>query len=69
MKTYEVILTKSYMLTIEAASEEIAADVATFFTGDVQDISSKREQEEYDFKIKEIDCRENEAIFWGEVEA
>jgi hypothetical protein len=68
MRTYEVILTKSYMVTIDANSEEEAIDLTTFFTGDAQDISNESEQKEFNFKIQKIKCTVNEADFWGKVE-
>lgn len=68
MKTYEVILTKSYLLTIDANSIDEAKEFASFFTGDAQDISNENEQEEFNFKIKEIKCTLNEAYFWRAIE-
>jgi hypothetical protein len=56
------------MLTIDANSIEEAKGFATFFTGDVQDISDENEQEHFNFKIQKIKCTVNEADFWGEAE-
>jgi hypothetical protein len=68
MKTYEIILTKCYLVTIDANSKEEAMEFTTFFTGDVQDISNESAQEDFNFKIQKIKCTVNEADFWGEAE-
>lgn len=40
MKTFEVILTKSYIVRIKAENEKKAKEYSELFTGDIQDVSS-----------------------------
>ena len=44
MKMFEVVLMKSYIVTINADNERKAREYAEFFTGDVQDISSAEQR-------------------------
>ncbi len=62
MKTFEVVLMKSYIVTIKAEDERKAREYAEFFTGDVQDLSSDEQRQEFGFQIKNIDCRINESF-------
>lgn len=57
MKTDDVILSKSYVVRISAEDKEKAEEYATFFTGDIQDISNTLERKELSFTIEDIDCR------------
>ncbi len=59
---FEVVLMKSYIVTINAENERKAREYAEFFTGDVQDISSAEQRQEFSFQIKDIDCRINESF-------
>jgi len=61
MKTYEVVLTKSYIVKIKAKDELQAREYSEFFTGDIQNISSDFDEKKYGFKIENIDCKINEA--------
>lgn len=61
MNTFEVILTKSYILTIHANSEDDAKDFAEFYTSDVKDISTKEDKLKDNFEIINIECKINEA--------
>lgn len=60
MKTYQVILTKTYVVTVKATTKQQARYTAEFYTGDVKDISSIQDRKKYKFAIGEIDCRMNE---------
>jgi hypothetical protein len=57
MRTFDVILSKSYVVRISAEDKGKAEEYATFFTGDIQDISNSNERKELSFSIDEIDCR------------
>lgn len=61
MKKFEVILTKSYILTIHANNEDDAKDFAEFYTSDVKDISTKEDKLKDKFEIINIECKINEA--------
>jgi len=41
MKTFEVLLTKSYLVKIKAEDEHKAKEFAELFTGDINDISTE----------------------------
>jgi hypothetical protein len=62
MKTFEVVLTKSYIVRINAENKTKAKEYSTFFTGDVQNLSSLNDEQYYNFKIENIDCKTNEAL-------
>jgi hypothetical protein len=68
MEQFLVTLTKSYGVTISAESENDAARLAEFFTGDIQDLSSEKEKKEYRFEIHSIKCVLNEAFDCEEIE-
>ena len=61
MKTYQVILTKSYVLTIKAKTAHKARLLSSFYTGDIQDISDSEDRRNEKFEIENIDCVLNEA--------
>lgn len=62
MKTFNVILTKSYIVKIKAKDENSAKEFSEFYTNDIQNISSVEDQLKNNFKIINIDCKINEAI-------
>ncbi len=62
MKTYQVVLTKSYAVTVKANTKQQARHVVVFYTGDVKDISRIQDRKKYKFAIEEIDCRMNEGL-------
>lgn len=62
MKTFEVILAKSYIIRIKAENMKKAKEYSELFTGDIKDISSIEYREKFNFEIEEIDCRLNEAF-------
>ena len=62
MKTYQVVLTKSYAVTIRAETKEKAKRFAEFYTGNIQDISTGKDRKKSNFSIKEIDSRINESL-------
>ncbi len=62
MKTYQVTLTKAYMVTINANGETQAKRLAEFYTGDIQDISTGPTRKEHNFSIEQITCSMNEGF-------
>ena len=62
MKTYQVVLTKSYVVTVNAETKEKAKRFAEFYTGDIQDISTDENRRKSKFSIEEIDSRINESF-------
>lgn len=62
MKTFEVILTKSYIVKIQAENELKAMEFSEFFTNDIQNISTNLDEIKHNFKMENIDCKVNEAI-------
>jgi hypothetical protein len=62
MKTFEVVLTKSYIVKIQAEDENKAKEFSEFFTNDIQNVSSFQDEIDNNFKIEEIDCKINEAM-------
>lgn len=62
MKTFEVVLTKSYIVRIKAENEKKAKEYSELFTGDIQDISSIDYRKKFNFEIEDIDCKMNEAF-------
>lgn len=62
MKKYEVLLTRSYMVTIQAENEDQALRYTEFYLGDCPDLSKPKDRREQKFKIKEIEMTFNEAF-------
>lgn len=67
MKTYNVALSRAYIVTIEAENEEKACRYAEYFLGDCSDLSTSKDRQEYKFSIKEIEPTINDAIDVEEV--
>lgn len=62
MKTYRVVLTKSYVVTVKAETKEKAKRFAEFYTGDIQDISTDKDRRKSNFSIEKIDTKINESL-------
>ncbi len=62
MKTFEVVLTKSYIVKIKAEDKKKAKGYSELFTGDIQDISSIDNRRKFNFEIEDIECKINEAF-------
>jgi len=62
MKTFEVVLLKSYLVRIKAESMEGAKRCAELFTGDVVGISTEQHKRDFAFEIEEIECIFSEAL-------
>ena len=67
MKTYQVVLAKSYTITINADTNEQAKHFAEFYTGDIQDILLDKDRKKFHFSIEEIRCGMNESFEVEEV--
>ncbi|GBD91176.1 hypothetical protein BMS3Abin04_01902 [bacterium BMS3Abin04] len=60
MKTFEVVLTKSYIIKIKAENENSAKEFSQFYTSDILDLSNEKDREKYKFSIEDIDCKIND---------
>ncbi len=60
MKTFEIVLTKSYIVKIKTENKELAKEYTTLFTSDIADIATKKDKEKYNFVIENIECKINE---------
>ena len=61
MKKYQVMLTRSYIVTIYAENEDQARNYTEFYLGDCPDLSKPEDQKDQHFRIKEIEVTFNEA--------
>ena len=68
MKTFQVVLTKSYLITVSAQTKKQARRVCEFYTNDIQDISTKEDSEKENFQIEDIECTVNETFDCMEIE-
>ena len=68
MKTYQVVLTKSYLVIVSAETEEQARRICEFYTNNIQDISTKENRIKEKFLIENIECTINEAFDFMEME-
>lgn len=62
MKTFESVLTKSYIVRIKAEDKDKAKIYSELFTGDIQDISSIDYRRKFNFEIEDIVCKINEVF-------
>lgn len=69
MKTYQVVLTKSYLVSVSAKTKEQARRVCEFYTNDIQDISAIEDRKKEKFLIKDIECTVNETFDCQEIKA
>jgi len=60
MNTYQVVLSKSYLVRVKAENGEDARRYCEFFTGGISDLSEIKDREEYNFEIEEIECTVND---------
>jgi len=67
MKTYQVVLTKSYLVTVSAKTKEQARRVCEFYTNDIQDISTIENRGKEKFLIEKIECTVNETFDCREI--
>lgn len=62
MRTYEVVLAKSYTVEIKADDAEKAKHFAEFYTNDIADISEEKDRKRFNFSIEKIECGVNESL-------
>jgi hypothetical protein len=62
MKTFDLVLSKSYIVRIKAKNRHLASEFAHFFTGDISDISTKEDRRLHQFEIEDIDCKLNDVF-------
>ncbi len=67
MRTFEVVLTKSYIVKIQAENESAAKEFSEFYTSDIKNISTIKDEVNNNFKIDNISCKINEAFEANEV--
>ncbi len=67
MKTFEIVLTKSYVVRVTAENQTDASQLAELFTGDVQDISTENDRKNLNFTIQDIECKANEVMECKEI--
>ncbi len=67
MKTFEIILTKSYVVRVTDENQTDASQLVEFFTSDVQDISTENDRKNHSFTIQDIDCKVNETMECNEI--
>ena len=62
MKTFKIVLTKSYILEIKAENANSAKEFSQIFTSDIVDISTHQDRDYHNFRIEYIDCKINEVF-------
>lgn len=62
MKSYQVVLAKSYLININADTEEQARRACEFYTSDIKDISSEEVRIKENFIIEKIESATNETF-------
>jgi len=62
MKTFKVVLMKSYIVRIKAENKKKSKEYSELFTGDIKDTSLPEERKKFNFKIEDIDCKINESF-------
>ncbi len=67
MKTFEIVLTKSYVVRVRAKNQTDASQLVELFTSDAQDISTENDRKNHNFTIQNIDCKVNEAMECKEI--
>lgn len=61
MKSFRVLLTRSFIVRIDAENEKQACNLAEFYLGDCPDLSSFKDRKNEKFKIHSIEMTYNEA--------
>ncbi|OHD12872.1 MAG: hypothetical protein A2086_14155 [Spirochaetes bacterium GWD1_27_9] len=67
MKTYDVVLTKSYIVRVKAPNEGLAKEFCELYTNDIKDISSNEDRVDLNFEIENIECTINQTFGVEEV--
>lgn len=61
MKTYKVALTRTYLVSIKADTEDHAKRFSEFYLGDCPDHSNEKDRLENNFSIEDIEMVYNES--------
>lgn len=67
MNSYRVVLSRTYVVNVNAETLEKAKDVTEFFTSHITDISNEKDRKKESFSIVDIECMLNEALEAQEV--
>lgn len=67
MKNFQVILSKSYIVTIKTDNAQKAKRLAEFYTDDIKDISTQEDRRRSNFSIETIECGMNESLGFKQV--
>jgi len=62
MKKYEVLLGRSYIVTVCAQNHDTARRCVEFYLGDCPDLSKSIDRKDLGFEIKEMEMTVNEAF-------
>jgi len=68
MPLYEVLVSRSFIVKIQAQTAKDAARLSEFFLGYADD-SNERERKEYQFEFREIELVDNDVMEVNQVEA
>lgn len=69
MKKYQVVLSRGFLVSIEAENRRKAARLAEFYLGDCKDCSTKEERDLSKFSIENVEMTLNEALEVVEVDS
>jgi len=61
MKTYKVVLARTYIVSINAENEEQAKSFSEFYLGDCPDLSTRSDRLEKNFSFDDIELVLNDA--------
>jgi len=68
MKTFDIVLTKSYKVRIKTDNKILAKEIAQFYTSDITDLSTIEDRANNKFEIENIDCKLNEVFEIKEID-
>lgn len=68
MKNFKVMLTRNYIIDISAINQEEAMFLSEFFISNVRDDSNEKEQNQFKFKINDIEMTINDAFEAEEID-
>jgi len=61
MKTYKIALTRTYLISIKAESEDRALRFSEYYLGNCPDLSTGKNRKEKNFSIEDMEMVYNEA--------
>ncbi len=68
MNIYQIVLTKSFLVTVSAETQKDARRICEFYTSDIQDISTSENREKEKFQIENIECTVNDTFDCRKIE-